>query len=110
MDMKKICLNQADEALTHKWIKGEQLGYDPGDDAIHEWIRLHAKEYRQAYKDTYNATIQKVRQESSRRIADILGEIPEEDKMRLVEHICEKFTEIWVKEVATKDDRHIEEI
>lgn len=29
------------EALAHKWIRGEQLGYDPGPDAVREWLHVH---------------------------------------------------------------------
>jgi hypothetical protein len=34
--MKRICYNQVEKAKQHKWIKGEKLGYDPGEAAVVE--------------------------------------------------------------------------
>ena len=113
MHMRRICYNQIEEAKKYKWIKGEKLGYDPGDEAIHEWVREHAASYRERYKETYNQTIEKVKAEALERLNRILGEdATDEMKTALVRHICDVFTEVWVQEVA-KDERnnpHLEEI
>lgn len=110
MDMKKICQNQVEEAKTHKWIKGQELGYDPGDEAIHEWVKEHAAAYRERYNSTYQATIDKVVAEAEERIKSLGIELTDEQKCKLVKHICDKFTEVWVKEVATNDSKHLDEI
>ena len=113
MDMKQICKNQVKEAQTHRWHKGERIGRDPGDDAIKEWIQLYAKDYRDKYNQTYESTLLKVKQEARTDIDKIVGDsLTIKQKSELVNVICDKFTEIWVKEVAIdeRNNPHLEEI
>ena len=35
-----------------KWLEGERLNKDPGDDFIPQWIQKHAKEFRQKWKES----------------------------------------------------------
>jgi hypothetical protein len=112
MDMKEICRNQIKEALLYKWIKGEKLGYDPGNEAINEWIEKYAKKYREEYKDTYEKTLEQVWSE----VKDVLKEktgIEDEKILHVLMHeVCDKFTEVWVKDVAEteQNNAHLNEI
>jgi len=40
---------QAEEMKRHKWIESEKAGYDLGNNAIHDWIKKHAKGFREQY-------------------------------------------------------------
>lgn len=40
---------QAEEIERHKWIESEKAGYDLGNNAIHDWIRTYAKNFREQY-------------------------------------------------------------
>jgi len=45
------CLQaQIQEMLKYKWLKSEQLGYDVGEIAIYEWIRLFAAKFRNEWE------------------------------------------------------------
>lgn len=41
---------------THKWIRSQQVGYDLGREAVHEWISLYAKPWRDWYEREYKIT------------------------------------------------------
>lgn len=113
MDMKKICRNQVELAKAYKWVLGEKLGYDPGDDAIHEWINDHAEEYRERYNRTYESTLRKVKDLVATKLQDIQGvSIPDDKVMDVVKAISDTFTEVWVKEVAIdeQNNQHLDEI
>ena len=113
MDMKRLCQNQVQEALVHKWLKGQALGYDPGEAAIHEWIATHAKEYREQYNKTYKCLLQQVQRDSQSTLAALLG--PDVDKttsLQIITCICDSFTKLWVKEMAVdmRQNPHLDEI
>lgn len=113
MDMKQLCKNQAQQAKIYKWLEGEKLGYDPGDEAIHKWVKNYAASYRERYNNTYKLTVDQVKENASERIDSIVSEhLSTEKKEELVKYICDTFTEVWVKEVATdnNDNPHLEEI
>ena len=113
MDMKKICRNQAELAKTYKWVLGEKLGYDPGEEAIHQWIQENAEKYRARYNRTYQSTLQKVEAQVTMALQNIQGiSIPDEKVGEVVKAICDTFTEVWVQEVAIdeKNNQHLDEI
>lgn len=41
------------EIEKHKWIEGEKLGRDPGNDAIIDWIRKYAKRFREEWDELH---------------------------------------------------------
>ena len=113
MDMKKICRNQVELAKIYKWMKGEQLGYDPGEEAIYEWVRDHAKEYRERYNKTYGLTLETVEKQVVCSLRNMPGvSIPEDKIIEVVKVICDTFTEVWIKEVAVDEEnnQHLDEI
>jgi hypothetical protein len=105
MDLKQWCRNQAEEAKKYKWIKGVELGKDPGDKAIIEWIEKYAKIYRSEYKVCFEQISKKVSEAVKPKLPDI-----DEEKLRhITDLIIEEFTKQWIKESAI-DVKHIEEI
>lgn len=46
-EFKEYMQDQVEEINKYKWIKGEQLGYDPGVSAIKEWISKYAQIFRE---------------------------------------------------------------
>ena len=48
---------QAHEIDVHKWIRGEQLGRDPGQEAVIEWIKNYAKDFRKEWEDTHGSVM-----------------------------------------------------
>jgi hypothetical protein len=60
----------------YKWMKGIELGRDPGQEAIDEWIKLNAKRFRKNFtlKDLRGSLeqLQIVRKAIRERLAEIL--------------------------------------
>lgn len=105
MDLKRWCMAQADEARKHKWIKGEELGKDPGEQAVVEWVNTHAKSYRKEYNQCLANISQKVFEEIQAGFADI-----DPKRLKLVtDLVIEEFTKEWTKEAAI-EVKHINEI
>lgn len=105
MDLKRWCENQAAAAKQHKWCKGIELGKDPGDQAIVEWVNEHAKSYRKEYNQCLASISQKVFEAIRPGVDDI-------DKTRLkliTDLVIEEFTKQWTKEMAT-EVKHIDEL
>jgi hypothetical protein len=46
---KHFLEEQKKEMEKYKWDKGVQIGCDPGQDAIDEWIKKYAKKYRKEF-------------------------------------------------------------
>lgn len=42
---------QIHEIEVHKWIESEKAGYDLGEEAVKNWIKEHAKEFREKWND-----------------------------------------------------------
>lgn len=51
-NFKEYMEDQVDEINRYKWIKGEQIGHDPGVSAIKEWI----SKYSQVFRDNWDKT------------------------------------------------------
>ena len=37
---------ELEEILKHKWIESEKAGYDLGDQAVWDWVKKYAQEFR----------------------------------------------------------------
>lgn len=105
MDLKQWCRNQAEEAKRYKWLKGVELGKDPGEKAIIDWVNNYAGLYRKEYKECYDDILNKV----TKSIKDKTSEIDEEKLHCLTQLIIEEFIKLWIKECAI-ENKHIEEI
>lgn len=105
MDFKNLCKNQVEEIKKYKWLKGVELGKDPGEQAVIEWINEHAKIYRKEYNQCLANISQKV-------FEAILPGVPDIDpaKIKLItDLVIEEFTKQWTKESAI-EVKHINEI
>jgi hypothetical protein len=38
---------ELEEILKHKWIESEKAGYDLGDQAVWDWVKKYAQEFRE---------------------------------------------------------------
>ncbi len=110
MDMKNICRNQIEEAKKHKWIMGQQLGYDPGEKAVEDWVTKYAKKYRDEYKSCFNLLITKVFIKVKEEIKIKYPNLSDNDIIYLEKLIIDEFTMVWMKECVINDDEHLEEI
>jgi uncharacterized coiled-coil DUF342 family protein len=111
MDMKSICRNQVEEAKKYKWIMGQQLGYDPGNKAIEEWVIKYAKQYRDEHNECFNSLISKVFNKIKVCIKNKHPNLSDNDIMELERLIIEEFTMAWTKECAINEgDVHLTEI
>jgi hypothetical protein len=45
---------QAEEMKKHKWIESEKVGHDLGNNAISEWIKKYAKDFREQYLQSHS--------------------------------------------------------
>lgn len=111
MDMKQFCLNQIEEIKKHKWIMGTKLGYDPGEKAIQDWTKNHAKTYRENHKKCLIALVEKVHEmiKNKQKIKKL--ELEENELLDLEKIIIEEFTNIWIKEmILDVSNNHLKEI
>lgn len=44
---------QLHEIDVHKWIMGEHLGRDPGDEAVRDWIDKYAANFRKEWEEAH---------------------------------------------------------
>ncbi len=105
MDLKSWCKNQADEAKKYKWCKGVELGSDPGEQAVIEWVNIHARSYRKEYNQCLSDLCSKV-------FDEVKTKMPEIDEVLLhtiSDLVIEEFTKMWTKEAAI-EIKHIYEI
>lgn len=45
-EFKDFMVAQKDAIEVAKWLLGEELGRDPGDEFVQEWIKTHAEDFR----------------------------------------------------------------
>jgi predicted transcriptional regulator len=45
-NMQAYMQAQCEEIMKHKWISSQKAGYDRGTEACMEWIKNHAKDFR----------------------------------------------------------------
>lgn len=105
MDFKTWCKTQAEEAKKHKWNKGVELGKDPGEQAIVDWVNKHAESYRVEY----NQCMLNISQQVFNKVKNNEYAIDNELLLKITNEVIEEFTKIWVKEVA-KETKHVTEI
>lgn len=43
---KECMMAQIEEIQKHKWIESEKAGHDLGEEAVKDWVKKHAKEWR----------------------------------------------------------------
>lgn len=105
MDLKVWCNNQAEAAKKYKWCKGIELGVDPGEQAVIEWVNLHAKNYRKEYNECLSALSLVVFDNVKMKMPMV-----EEDLLhQITDLVIEEFTKRWIKEAAL-EVKHINEI
>lgn len=46
-EMKSFMDDQIHEIEIHKWIESEKANRDLGNEAVKDWIKKHAKEFRE---------------------------------------------------------------
>lgn len=105
MDLKRWCAAQAEEAKKYKWCKGVELGIDPGEQAVIEWVNTHARSYRKEYNDCMAnicTTVFKI-------IKDKMPDVEEALLHQITDLVIEEFTKQWTKE-ASLETKHIYEI
>lgn len=111
MDHKRICLNQVEEMRRHRWIESQKAGHDVGEKAFSDWVNNYAKLYRSEYEETYEEMIERVTKEVRCEVQRSLPFATEDIVKFLTKLILDKFTELWVLEIAKDDhNKHIEEI
>ena len=47
---EQIIANEIDEILKHKYIESEKAGRDLGEDAVKEWVKKYAEEFREYWE------------------------------------------------------------
>ena len=111
MDMKTLMRNQIQEALKHKWFKGVEIGRDPGEEAVGEWIDKYAVTYRKEYDECFAALLTATLEKSLPRVQEIFPDCSKETLTAMARVILEEFTRFWFLEMAKTDhNNHIEEI
>lgn len=53
-NFKEYMDDQIEEINKYKWIRGEQLGYDPGQEAVKEWISKYSQIFRENWEEKHN--------------------------------------------------------
>lgn len=49
-DMKSFMDSQIDEINKHKWIESEKVKHDLGEEAVRDWIKKHAANFRKEWE------------------------------------------------------------
>jgi hypothetical protein len=111
MDMKTLMRNQLQEALKHKWFKGVEIGRDPGEEAVGEWIDKYAVIYRKEYDDCFDLLVKTTLDKSITRLQETYPGCDNEILARITKIILEEFTGIWFLEMSKKDrNNHVDEV
>lgn len=105
MDLKNWCKNQAEEAKKYKWCKGVELGKDPGEQAIAEWVNKYAYEYRKEY----NQCLRNITNIVFMAVQSKVTNVDEPTLRKITELVIEEFTKEWTKEQA-QETKHVNEI
>lgn len=114
MHFKLYLLHQRQEIERYKWLKGQELGRDPGEEAVKEWIDKFAAEYRKEYEEVYNQAIQATSKDCIEKLKKKVPGVSEELWGFIVAQIIESFTEVWLKDICTcqndTEKKHLEEL
>lgn len=113
MHLKLYLLHQKQEIEKYKWIRGQQLGYDPGEKAVQEWIDKYAEQYRKEYEDVFYQAVEETSNKCIKKLKNKIPGVSDELWDFIFKEIIESFTEVWVKEVVVdqndKHKKHLEE-
>ena len=112
MDMKTLMRNQLQEALKHKWFRGVEIGRDPGEEAVGEWIDKYAVTYRKEYDECFDRSGSKPRWRNSLpKLQETYPGCSEETLAKMVKIVLEEFTRIWFLEMSKKErNHHVDEV
>lgn len=114
MDLKKFLTNQRIEIEKYKWIRGTELGRDPGEDAVKEWVQKNAKKYRKEYEEIYDELVHKTATDCKTKLKEKFPTVSDDIWEHFVSVVIDTFTQAWTKEVACCKDKkkkeHLEEI
>lgn len=115
MNMRQYMENQITEILKYKWIMGEKLGHDPGEEAVKEWIKRYGAQYRKEYEDVYDVILNKMLNSIKPDVENLLDESPcngsEEQLKDLIKLIVDEFTTQWLMEkINDPDNKHLDEL
>lgn len=111
MDMKKICQNQSHEIEKYKWIKGQEIRRDPGEEAAREWIAKYAAQYRKEYEETFNVYVKETMDKTVEEIQKIHPDLSTNEVAVVIRTVIESFTDIWCHDMCMcKNKKHLDEI
>jgi hypothetical protein len=114
MDLKTFLINQKLEIEKYKWIESQKANRDLGEEAVAEWVKKNAKQYRKEYEEVYNELIHATTKECKKNLAEKFPTVSDEIWEHFVKTIVDTFTQKWTKEVVcckdTKKKKHLEEI
>lgn len=48
---------QVHEIEVAKWLEGERLGCDPGEDFVSWWVKTYAKAFRQYWEESHKEEV-----------------------------------------------------
>lgn len=109
--MKTLMRNQIREALKHKWLKGTELGRDPGPEAVNEWVENYAEKYRKDYDECFAALVSATMEKVYPRLREFHPEISRDKLAEMGKFILEEFTKLWFLEMTKPNPNdHMEEI
>ena len=111
MDMKTLMRNQLQEALKHKWFRGVEIGRDPGEEAVGEWIDKYAVTYRKEYDECFEVLAEATLRNSLPKLQEAYPGCGEEILAKMVKIVLEEFTKIWFLEMTRKNrNNHVDEV
>jgi hypothetical protein len=111
MDMKTLMRNQLQEALKHKWFRGVEIGRDPGEEAVGEWIDKYAVTYRREYDECFEVLVTATLEKSLPKLREAYPGCGEDILAKMVKIVLEEFTKIWFMEMARKErNNHVDEV
>lgn len=113
-NLKQYLLNQKTLCEEYKWFKGIEMGRDPGDAAVKEWIDNYAAKYRKNFEDVYSILVNETAKRCRKDLKDKLPGVSEDLWHFIFERIIAEFTDLWSKEICLEEDeekkKHLEEM
>lgn len=113
MDFKLFLQHQREEMERYKWMKGVELGHDPGNEALIEWTKKYAAKYRDEYNAVWKETVEKTAEKCMDDLKDSLPGVSDVLWNHILEKVIASFTEVWTMEACCCDrikKKHLEEI
>jgi len=112
MHLKKYLENQIEEMKKYKWVRGQELGRDQGENAFKEWAQKYASQYRKEYEEMLDDLVDSVSKNVEDKIKEILEDkYSSEEIKKLVYLIINDFTHKWMEEkIDNPNNQHLDEI